>query len=134
MLRNVPLAANPKRAMLITIKERWFHWLMEKTLVRSTSKAREEKHSKNTALRIIDNHQEGILLCNSSRVQRFRGSRFHFRFRTAFGTCIYEKKSSSTGLIQNLEPNWQLLEKMTMFNEDFGYSMPSLPLTLNVEP
>jgi len=25
MLRNVPLAANPKRAMLITIKERWFH-------------------------------------------------------------------------------------------------------------
>jgi hypothetical protein len=43
------------------------------------------------------------------------------------------KASSSTGLIQNLEPNWQLLEKMTMFNEDFGSSMP-LPLTLNVEP
>jgi hypothetical protein len=33
-----------------------------------------------------------------------------------------------------LEPNWQLLDKMTMFNEDSGYSMPSLPLTLNVEP
>jgi hypothetical protein len=26
-----------------------------------------------------------------SRVQRFRGSRFNFLSRTAFGTCIYEK-------------------------------------------
>jgi len=57
MLRNVPLAANPKRAMLITIKERWFHWLMENTLVRSTSKVRDEKDNKNTALRIMYNHQ-----------------------------------------------------------------------------
>jgi hypothetical protein len=71
MLRNVPLAANPKRAMLITIKERWFHWPMENTLVRSTSYAREEKQSKKTALRIIDYHLEGLLLCNRSRVQRF---------------------------------------------------------------
>ena len=61
MLKNVPLAANPKRAMLITIKERWFHWLMENTLVRSTSYAREEKHSKKTALRIMDNHLAGLL-------------------------------------------------------------------------
>jgi len=60
MLRNVPLAANPKRAMLITIKERWFHWLMENTLVRSTSYAREEKHSKKTALRIMDNHSTQV--------------------------------------------------------------------------
>ena len=44
------------------------------------------------------------------------------------------KTSSSTDLIQNLEPNLQLLWKMTMFNEDFGSSMPSLPLTLNLEP
>jgi hypothetical protein len=61
MLRNVPLAANPKRAMLITIKERWFHWLMENTLVRSTSKVRDEKDSKNTALRIMDYNLEGFL-------------------------------------------------------------------------
>jgi hypothetical protein len=48
---------------------------------------------------------------------------------------VFMKKAlSSAGLIQNLEPNWQLLDKMTMFNEDCGYSMPSLPLTLNVEP
>ena len=44
------------------------------------------------------------------------------------------KTSSSTGLIKNLEPNFQLLWEMTMFNEDFGSSMPSLSLTLNVEP
>jgi hypothetical protein len=25
ILKNVPLAANPNSAMLITIKERWFH-------------------------------------------------------------------------------------------------------------
>jgi hypothetical protein len=39
-----------------------------------------------------------------------------------------KKASSSTGLIQNLEPNWQLLEKMTMFNEGFGCSMPFFAL------
>jgi hypothetical protein len=27
------------------------------------------------------------------KVQRFRGSRFHFRSRTAFGTCIYKKNA-----------------------------------------
>jgi hypothetical protein len=43
------------------------------------------------------------------------------------------KASFSTGLIQNLELNWKLLWKMTMFNEGFGTSIPSLPLTLNVE-
>ena len=42
--------------------------------------------------------------------------------------------TAQAGLIQNLEPNLQLLWKMTMFNEDFGSSMPFLPLTLNVEP
>ncbi len=49
--------------------------------------------------------------------------------------CIFTRKAStSSGLIQNLEPNWQLLGKMSIFNDDFGSSMPSLSLTLNVEP
>jgi len=49
--------------------------------------------------------------------------------------CVFTSKaSSSSGLIQNWEPNWQLLGKMNIFNEDFGSSMPSLSLTLNVEP
>ncbi len=47
---------------------------------------------------------------------------------------IYEKASVSSGLIQNLKPNWQLLGKMNICNEDFGSSIPSLFLTLNVEP
>ncbi|RLB74940.1 MAG: hypothetical protein DRH24_20440 [Deltaproteobacteria bacterium] len=37
-------------------------------------------------------------------------------------------------LIQNLKPNWQFLGKMSICNDDFGASMPSLSLTLNVEP
>jgi hypothetical protein len=53
MLKKVPLAANPKSAMLMTMKDRWFHWLMEKTLVRSTSKARDESDKKKTAVSII---------------------------------------------------------------------------------
>jgi hypothetical protein len=44
------------------------------------------------------------------------------------------KASASSGLIQNLEPNWQLFGKMSIFNEDFGSSITSLSLTLNVEP
>jgi len=49
--------------------------------------------------------------------------------------CVFTRKaSSSSGLIQNLEPNWQLLGKMSISNEDFWSSMPSLSLTLNVEP
>jgi len=31
-------------------------------------------------------------------------------------------------------PNWQLFGKMGIFNEAFGPPMPSLSLTLNVEP
>jgi hypothetical protein len=54
------------------------------------------------------------------------------------GLCLervfMKKASCSTDLIQNFEPNWQLFEKITMFNENFGYSKPSLPLTQNVEP
>ena len=49
--------------------------------------------------------------------------------------CVFTgKASASSGLIQNLEPNWQLFEKMCIFNGDFGSLMPSLSLTLNVEP
>ena len=47
---------------------------------------------------------------------------------------IYEKASASSGVIQNLEPNWQLLGKMSLFKEALGSSMPSFSLTLNVEP
>jgi hypothetical protein len=44
------------------------------------------------------------------------------------------KASISSGLIQNLEPNWQLFGEMSIINEDFGSLMPSLSLTLNPEP
>jgi hypothetical protein len=53
ILKKLPDAANPKSAMLITMKERWFHWLMEKTLVSRTSKAREERERRKTAGKII---------------------------------------------------------------------------------
>jgi hypothetical protein len=48
--------------------------------------------------------------------------------------CVFTRKVSAlSGLIQNLESNWQLLRKMNIFNKDSGSSMPSLSLTLNVE-
>jgi hypothetical protein len=47
---------------------------------------------------------------------------------------ITRKASVSSGLIQNLKLNWQLLVKMNGCNEGFGSAMPSLSLTLNVEP
>ncbi|MEA1946604.1 MAG: hypothetical protein U9N83_04805 [Thermodesulfobacteriota bacterium] len=35
--------------------------------------------------------------------------------------CVFTKKAlASSVLIQNLEPNWQLLGEMSIFNEDFG--------------
>ena len=37
------------------------------------------------------------------------------------------KASASSGPIQNLELNWQLLGKMSIFNDDFGSLIPSLP-------
>jgi hypothetical protein len=49
--------------------------------------------------------------------------------------CVFTTKASaSSGLIQNLEPNWQLFKGMSIFNEDFWSLIPSLSLTLNVEP
>jgi hypothetical protein len=48
---------------------------------------------------------------------------------------VFTRKAlSSSGLIQKLDTDWQLLGKMIIFNWDFGASMPSLSLTLNVEP
>jgi hypothetical protein len=58
----------------------------------------------------------------------------HSRPWTAFGMRIYEKIVNFVSLKQNLEPNWQLFEDMSIFSEDFGSFMPSsLSLTLNVE-
>ncbi len=49
--------------------------------------------------------------------------------------CVFTRKASvSSGLFQNLEPNRQLFGEISIFDEDFGSSMPSLSLTLNVEP
>ena len=53
MLKNVPLAPNPKRAILITMNDRWFHCPMENTRVSKTSKARLERDTKKMALRSI---------------------------------------------------------------------------------
>jgi hypothetical protein len=36
--------------------------------------------------------------------------------------CVFTRKASaSSSLIQDLEPNRQLFEKMRIFNEDFGF-------------
>ena len=61
MFTKVPLAANPKRATLITIKERWFHWLIEKTLVRTTSKERAETDNKKTAKSVMAHGSYGAV-------------------------------------------------------------------------
>jgi hypothetical protein len=53
MFRKVPPAANPKSVILMTMKDRWFHWLMEKTLARRTSKARDDSDSKKTVAGIM---------------------------------------------------------------------------------
>ncbi len=35
--------------------------------------------------------------------------------------CVFTTKASaSSGLIQNLEPNWQLFKGISIFNEDSG--------------
>ena len=45
--------------------------------------------------------------------------------------CVFAgKASASSGLIQNLEPNRQLFGEISIFDKDFGSSMPSLSLTL----
>ena len=41
--------------------------------------------------RYIIYQNKNSMFCRRSQFQRFTGSRFHFRFWTAFGTCIYKK-------------------------------------------
>jgi hypothetical protein len=67
-------------------------------------------------------------------VHGFKDSRFHSRPWTAFGMRIYEKSVSFVRHNPKFGANWQLFGKMSIFNEDFGSLMPSLSLTLNVEP
>jgi hypothetical protein len=49
MLRKVPLAANPNRAMLMIMNARWFHWLIEKNLARRISNMMAETDTRKTA-------------------------------------------------------------------------------------
>jgi len=70
-------------------------------------------------------------------VHRFKGSGVQgciFVPGLHLGGAFTTKASASSGLFQNLEPNWQLFGKLSIYNEDFGSLMPSLSLTLNVEP
>jgi hypothetical protein len=47
--------------------------------------------------------------------------------------CVFTTKASaSSGLIQDLEPNWQLSGEISIFNEDFKSLMSFL--VLNPEP
>jgi hypothetical protein len=69
-------------------------------------------------------------------VHGFKGSGVHgsiFVHGVHLGYIFMRKASALSGLIQNLELNWQLLGKMSIFNDNFGSSIPSLSSTLNVE-
>jgi hypothetical protein len=44
----------------MTMKDKWFHWLMEKTLTRSISKHRAERDNRNTDASIMSIMVEGI--------------------------------------------------------------------------
>ncbi len=72
-----------------------------------------------------------MFFCRRSRVQRFpaySGVQGSILVPGLHLGCVFTRKASaSSGLIQNLEPNWQLFGKMSIFNEDFGSLMPSLP-------
>jgi hypothetical protein len=48
----MPLAVMPKRAMLMTINERWYHWVIEKNRARRTSYRRVERDTRKTRGRI----------------------------------------------------------------------------------
>jgi len=69
--------------------------------------------------------------------KEFRGSMVQGSIRVPgphLGCVFRRKASASSGLIPNLEHNWQLFRKMRIYNKDFGSLMPCLSLTLNVEP
>ena len=70
-------------------------------------------------------------------VHGFKGSEVHGSILVHgvhLGYIFVRKASASSSLIQNFKLNWQLLGKMSIFDDDFGSSIPSLSLTLNVEP
>jgi hypothetical protein len=70
-------------------------------------------------------------------VHRFKGSGVQgsiFAPGLHLGCVFTDITSASSGPNQNLEPNWQLFGKMSIFNENFGCLLPSLSLTLNAEP
>ena len=83
-----------------------------------------------------------LVTVHGFRVQRFRGlpafggaigdqgSRFHFRSRTAFGTCIYKKNV----IFDRPNPKFGAKFAVTLGNDHVQRRLPSLPLTLNVEP
>jgi hypothetical protein len=62
------------------------------------------------------------------------GSKFHFRPWAAFGMRICEKSVSFVWPNPSFGAQLELFRKMSIFNEDFGSLMPSLSLTLNIEP
>jgi hypothetical protein len=91
------------------------------------------------ALRDVKNCQDRNVIAfgKDDGVHGFKGSgvQSSILFPGLHLGCIFTAKaSSSSGIIQNLEPNWQLLGKMSLFKEALGSSVPSLSLTLNVEP
>ncbi len=57
-LRNVPAAANPKRAMLITMKTIWTVPTDRKHPTQQNDKAQEEKDIRKTAVRITTHTQK----------------------------------------------------------------------------
>jgi len=69
---------------------------------------------------------------NTVGVHGFKGSRVQSSILVPglqLGYIFTRKASASSGVIQDLEPNWQLLGKMSLFNEALGSSMPSFSLT-----
>jgi len=67
MLKNVPLAPNPKSAMLITMNDRWFQCPMENTRVSKTSKARVEKDTRKMAVKGIVGIERGGFFPNGRK-------------------------------------------------------------------
>jgi hypothetical protein len=65
---------------------------------------------------------------------KVQGSRFYSRPWTGFGMRLYEKNISSVRPNPKFRAKLAIIWKMSTFNEDFGSLMPSLSLTLNVEP
>jgi hypothetical protein len=77
----------------------------------------------------------GVHRFTSSGVQGLPASgRFHSRPRTAFGMCIYEKSLSFVRPNPKFGARLAIIWEMSIFNEDFGFLMPSLSLTVSKIP